>query len=59
MIKRHKIVASIKEDEWRKLWQLKSEIIEKPFPKIIEILINDYFEHHRLIPSDIKSSPKI
>ena len=47
MIKRHKIIAYLKEDEWRKLWQLKSEVIEKPFSKVIEILINEYFEKHR------------
>ena len=52
MIKRHKIIAYLKEDEWRKLWQLKSEIIEKPFSKIIEILINDYFEKHHLVFDD-------
>lgn len=52
MIKRHKIIAYLKDDEWKKLWQLKSEIMEKPFSKIIEILINDYFEKNKLIVND-------
>jgi len=55
MIKRHKIIAYLKEDEWKKLWQIKSELLGIPFSKIIEKLVNDYFERNHLIfNEDIK-----
>jgi len=55
MIKRHKILAHIKEEHWKKLWQLKSQIVEKPFSKVIETLIDEYFERNHLIfNEDIK-----
>lgn len=57
MVKRHKIIAYLKEDEYKKLWQLKSQIVEKPFSKVIEKLINEYFENHHLVfDEDIKKS---
>lgn len=61
MIKRHKIVAYLKDEEWKMLWTLKSGVIQKPFSKVLEIIIDEYFEKHRLvIDEDIKkSSPKI
>lgn len=57
MIKRHKIIAYLKEDEWKKLWQMKSELLGIPFSKIIEKLIDEYFENHGLIfDEEIKKS---
>ena len=57
MIKRHKIIAYLKEDEWKKLWTLKSDVIQKPFSNVIEIMINEYFKNHNLvINEDIKKS---
>ncbi len=50
MVKRHKIIAYLKEDEWNLLWQLKSEKMKLPFSKIIEYLIDFYFEKNMLKP---------
>lgn len=55
MIKRHKVIAHIKEEHWKKLWQIKSELLGIPFSKIIEKLIDDYFERNNFIfNEDIK-----
>jgi len=57
MIKRHKIVAYLKDEEWKMLWTLKSDVIQKPFSKVIEKLINEYFEnHHLVINEEIKKN---
>jgi len=59
MVKRHKILAHIKEEHWRKLWQLKSYIMEKPFSKVIETLIDEYFERNQIVfDEDIKREKK-
>lgn len=55
MIKRHKVITYLKDEEWKKLWQIKSELLGIPFSKIIEKLIDDYFERNNFIfNEDIK-----
>lgn len=57
MIKRHKVIAYLKDDEWKRLWTLKSDVIQKPFSNVFEKLINEYFEkHHLVINEDIKKT---
>lgn len=59
MIKRHKVMVFLKDEEWRKLWQLKSYIMEKPFSKVIETLIDQYFERNQIVfDEDIKKEKK-